>query len=49
MAIPSLILARTLFRNSLSGVTLHGLTGVFANSGYMGIPLFLAAFGPCLP
>jgi malonate transporter len=46
VAIPSLVLARTLFRNSLSGVTLHGLTGVFANTGYMGIPLFLAAFGP---
>ena len=46
VAIPSLILARTVFRNSLSGVTLHGLTGVFANTGYMGIPLFLAAFGP---
>lgn len=46
VAIPSLVLARTLFRNSLGGVTLHGLTGIFANTGYMGIPLFLAAFGP---
>ena len=46
VAIPSMVLARTVFRNSLSGVTLHGLTGVFANTGYMGIPLFLAAFGP---
>ncbi|MBT4772164.1 MAG: AEC family transporter [Rhodospirillaceae bacterium] len=46
VAIPSLVLARLVFRNSLGGVTLHGLTGIFANTGYMGIPLFLAAFGP---
>ena len=46
VAVPSLILARTVFRNSLGGTTLHTLTGVFANTGYMGIPLFLAAFGP---
>ena len=46
VAVPSVILARTVFRNGLGGVTLHGLTGVFANTGYMGIPLFLAAFGP---
>tara|TARA_R110002110_G_scaffold85816_4_gene223775 strand:- start:108882 stop:109820 length:939 start_codon:yes stop_codon:yes gene_type:complete len=46
VAIPSVILARFIFRNSLGGVTLHGLTGIFANTGYMGIPLFLAAFGP---
>ena len=26
-------------------LTLHGLTAVFPNSGYLGIPLFLAAFG----
>src|SRR5262249_24676294 len=26
--------------------TMMGLTAVFANTGYMGVPLFLAAFGP---
>ncbi|MBO22955.1 MAG: transporter [Rhodospirillaceae bacterium] len=46
VAIPSIVLARTVFRNSLGRVTLHGLTGVFSNTGYIGIPLFLAAFGP---
>lgn len=29
----------------LSTLTLHGLAAVFANTVYMGIPLFLAAFG----
>lgn len=28
------------------GLTIHGLSGAFSNTGYMGIPLFLAAFGP---
>jgi len=28
-----------------AAVVLHGLTAVFANTGYLGIPLFLAAFG----
>jgi predicted permease len=46
VAILSVLLAHYVFRSSLGGVTLHGLTGVFANTGYMGIPLFLAAFGP---
>jgi len=46
VAIPSFLLARFLFPNSLAGLTLHSLTGIFANTGYMGIPLFIAAFGP---
>ncbi|MEP4378968.1 MAG: AEC family transporter [Alphaproteobacteria bacterium] len=46
VAIPTFVLARFLFPNSLAGLTLHSLTGIFANTGYMGIPLFLAAFGP---
>jgi predicted permease len=27
------------------GMTIHGLLGTFSNTGYMGIPLFVAAFG----
>ncbi|MEK9832742.1 MAG: AEC family transporter [Rhodospirillaceae bacterium] len=45
VAVPSFVLARFLFPNSLAGLTLHSLTGIFANTGYMGIPLFIAAFG----
>ena len=29
-----------------AALALHGLAAVFANTGYMGIPLFVAAFGP---
>jgi predicted permease len=29
-----------------AALALHGLAAVFANTGYMGIPLFIAAFGP---
>ncbi|MBS27761.1 MAG: transporter [Alphaproteobacteria bacterium] len=46
VAIPSFLLARFLFPNSIAGLTLHSLTGIFSNTGYMGIPLFIAAFGP---
>ncbi|MBT5570816.1 MAG: AEC family transporter [Alphaproteobacteria bacterium] len=46
VALPSTLIAKFLFPNSFSGLTLHGLTSVFANTGYMGIPLFIAAFGP---
>jgi malonate transporter len=46
VAVPMFVLARFVFPNSLAGLTLHSLTGIFANTGYMGIPLFLAAFGP---
>lgn len=45
VAVPSFVLARFLFPNSFAGLTLHSLTGIFANTGYMGIPLFIAAFG----
>jgi len=38
--------ARILFgHRDLSVLTLHGFAAVFANTVYMGIPLFLAAFG----
>ncbi len=38
--------ARFLFRESLAEGALAGLSAIFANTGYMGIPLFIAAFGP---
>lgn len=34
------------FRHDLEKLTLAGMTGVFANTAYMGVPLFLTAFGP---
>lgn len=34
------------FRHSLELLTLQSLTAVFANTAYMGVPLFLAALGP---
>lgn len=45
VALPSIVIAKIFFPNSFSGLTLHGLTSIFANTGYMGIPLFIAAFG----
>ena len=38
--------ARVFFPNRLAALSLHGYGAIFGNSGYMGIPLFLAAFGP---
>lgn len=46
VALPAALLARFVFPNRLAGLTLHGLSAIFSNTGYMGIPLFLAAFGP---
>ena len=43
---PSMLIAKFLFPNSFAGLSLHGLSTIFANTGYMGIPLFIAAFGP---
>ena len=37
--------ARLFFPNRMAALTLHGYGTIFGNSGYMGIPLFLAAFG----
>ncbi len=37
--------ALLLFRNRLAGLGLHGLTAIFSNTGYMGIPLLVTAFG----
>ena len=38
--------ARVFFPNRLAALSLHGYGAIFGNSGYMGIPLFLAALGP---
>ena len=37
---------RLLFPNRLAATGLQGLTAIFANTGYMGIPLLVTAFGP---
>jgi predicted permease len=42
----ALVVARFAFPGPGAGVTLGALSSVFANTGYMGIPLFLTAFGP---
>lgn len=41
----SVIAVRLFFANSFAGSTLHVLTATFPNTGYMGIPLMLAAYG----
>ena len=37
--------ARFVFPNRLGALGLHGLSATFANTGYMGIPLLLTAYG----
>ena len=39
------VVAVFLFPGRLGALSLHGLTAVFANTGYMGIPLLQTAFG----
>ena len=41
----AVLVARFVFPNSLGPLTLHGLSATFANTGYMGIPLLLTAYG----
>jgi len=41
----ALTAGRLIFGHGVAGVALHGFTAVFANTAYMGIPLFLTAFG----
>ena len=41
----SLFIAKIFFRQRLAEMSLHALTAIFSNTGYMGIPLFIAAFG----
>lgn len=42
----ALLLGRLWFRHDLAKLSLLGLSAVFSNTAYMGIPLFLAAYGP---
>lgn len=42
----AIVVARFAFPGRGAARTLNGLSAVFANTGYMGIPLFLTAFGP---
>ena len=44
-AIVALLVAKYVFRLDLQQTTFHGFLAIYANSGYMGIPLFMAAFG----
>lgn len=41
----ALLVARYVFPGRLGVLSLHGLTAVFANTGYMGLPLLQTAFG----
>ncbi|MDP4594973.1 MAG: AEC family transporter [Beijerinckiaceae bacterium] len=41
----SLVVALRVFRLDLAQATLYGMNGVYGNSGYLGIPLALTAFG----
>lgn len=40
-----IFVARVAFPDRLACVSLHGLSTIFGNTGYMGIPLLLTAFG----
>lgn len=40
-----MVLVMLLFRRSFSEATMAGMSGIFGNTGYMGIPLVLTAFG----
>ena len=42
----ALIVGRLWLRLDADALSVHGLAAVFANTAYMGIPLFLTAFGP---
>jgi len=42
----AVLVARAVFPNLRQALVLHGLTATFANTGYMGVPLYLTAFGP---
>ena len=41
----SVLIATFVFPNSLGALSLHGMSAVFANTGYMGIPLLFIAYG----
>lgn len=40
-----LIVARTVFRTRLADQAMYGMVSIFGNTGYMGIPLSIVAFG----
>jgi malonate transporter and related proteins len=42
----AVVVGRFAFPGTGAAVTLGGMSAIFANVGYMGIPLFLTAFGP---
>ncbi len=42
----AVVAGRLLFGHKPSELAMQGLTAVFSNTAYMGIPLFLTAFGP---
>ena len=42
----AVVAGRLLFSHKASVLAVQGLTAVFSNTAYMGIPLFLTAFGP---
>jgi malonate transporter len=44
-ALLSVVVGLTLFRRHAGELPLQGMTAVFSNTGYMGVPLFLTAFG----
>jgi len=44
--LPSFLVARIFFPERLGGLTMHAMTAVFSNTGYMGIPLLMVALGP---
>jgi len=41
----SIAVALFMFPNRLGALGLHGMTAIFSNTGYMGIPLLITAFG----
>lgn len=45
IGLAALTAARLLFGRSLSEAAIHAMNGIYGNSGYMGIPLAVAAFG----
>jgi hypothetical protein len=45
-ALAAVGIGRAMFPNRLAASGLQGLAAIFANTGYMGIPLLVTAFGP---
>ena len=42
----SLVLSKYVFGQDLPAASIQGMTAIFGNTGYMGIPLAMVAFGP---